>query len=103
MGRWKKPVVLIQNTGMFEAGDSIRGLGIDIEFPLVVMIGYRGWTRHGITKDSAARFTEPILQAYGINYYLVESNDDVDRISVAFEQAERTRRPVACLLGAEYS
>ena len=99
----KKPVVLIQNTGMFEAGDSIRGLAIDIEFPLVMMIGYRGWTRHGITKDSAARFTEPILHAYGINYYLVESNDDVDWISVAFEEAERTRSPVACLLGAEYS
>ena len=105
-GLWvggKKPVVLIQNTGMFEAGDSIRGLGIDIEFPLVMMTGYRGWTRHGITKDSAARFTEPILNAYGINYYLIESNDDVDRISSAFEEAERTRRPVACLLGAEYS
>jgi sulfopyruvate decarboxylase TPP-binding subunit len=99
----KKPVVLIQNTGMFEAGDSIRGLVIDIEFPLVMMIGYRGWTRHGITKDSAARFTEPILHAYGINYYLIESNDDVDRISEAFEEAERTRRPAACLLGAEYS
>ena len=98
----KKPVVLIQNTGMFEAGDSIRGLAIDIEFPLVMMIGYRGWTRHGITKDSAARFTEPILHAYGINYYLIESNDDVDRLSVACEEAERTSRPVAGLLGAEY-
>ena len=99
----QKPVVLIQNTGMFEAGDSIRGLGIDLEFPLVMMIGYRGWTRHGITKDSAARFTEPILHAYGINYYLIESNDDVGRISDAFQEAERTRKPVACLLGAEYS
>ena len=99
----QKPVVLIQNTGMFEAGDSIRGVGIDLEFPLVMMIGYRGWTRHGITKDSAARFTEPILHAYGINYYLIESNDDVGRISDAFEEAERTRKPVACLLGAEYS
>ena len=99
----QKPVVLIQNTGMFESGDSIRGLGIDLEFPLVMMIGYRGWTRHGITKDSAARFTEPILHAYGINYYFIESNDDVGRISDAFEEAERTRKPVACLLGAEYS
>ena len=99
----QKPVVLIQNTGMFEAGDSIRGLGIDLEFPLVMMIGYRGWTRHGISKDSAARFTEPILHAYGINYYLIESNDDVGWISDAFEEAERTRKPVACLLGAEYS
>ena len=102
-GGGQKPGVLIQHTGMFESGDSNRGLGIDLEFPLVMMIGYRGWTRHGITKDSAARFTEPILHAYGINYYLIESNDDVGRISDAFEEAERTRKPVACLLGAEYS
>ena len=105
-GLWvggKKPVVLIQNTGMFESGDSIRGLSLDIDFPLVMMIGYRGWTRHGVTTDSAGRFTEPILNAWGINYYLVETDDDVDRISVAFEEAKRTQRPVACLMGAEYS
>ncbi len=42
-GLWvggKRPVALIQNTGMFESGDSIRGLGLDINFPLVMMIGY---------------------------------------------------------------
>ena len=105
-GLWvggKKPVVLIQNTGMFESGDSIRGLSLDIDFPLVMMIGYRGWTRHGVTSDSAARFTEPILHAWGINYYLVETDEDAERISVAFEEAERTQRPVACLMGTEYS
>ena len=105
-GLWvggKKPVVLIQNTGMFESGDSIRGLSLDIDFPLVMMIGYRGWTRHGVTTDSAGRFTEPILNAWGINYYLVEADEDVDRISVAFEEAEREQRPVACLMGAEWS
>ncbi len=104
-GLWvggKKPVVLIQNTGMFESGDSIRGLALDVGFPLVMMVGYRGWTRHGVTADSAARFTEPILHAWGINYYLVETDDDVDRISTAFEEAERTRKPVVCLMGAEY-
>ena len=104
-GLWiggKKPVVLIQNTGMFESGDSIRGLSLDINIPLVMMIGYRGWTRHGVTTDSAARFTEPILHAWGINYYLVEADDDVERISTAFEEAEKTQRPVACLMGAEY-
>lgn len=98
----KKPVVLIQNTGMFESGDSIRGLGLDIDFPMVMMVGYRGWTRHGATPDSAARFTEPILHAWGINYYLVETDEDAPRISQAFEEAERTQRPVACLMGAEY-
>ena len=104
-GLWvggKKPVVMIQNTGLFESGDSIRGLALDIEMPLVIMVGYRGWTRHGATRDSAARHTEPILHAWGIDYYLVETDADAERISLAFEEAERTRRPVACLMGAEY-
>ena len=77
-GLWvggKKPVVLIQNTGIFESGDSIRGLGLDINQPLVMLIGYRGWTRRGATPDSAARFTEHILHAWGINYYLIETDD----------------------------
>lgn len=105
-GLWvggKKSVVLIQNTGLFESGDSLRGLGIDTGLPIVMLIGYRGWTRHGVTKDSAGRFTEPILHAWGIEYYLVETDDDVDRISIAFQTAERTQNPVACLMGSEYN
>ena len=58
LGLWiggKKPVVMIQNTGLFESGDSIRGLGIDLDIPMVMMIGYRGWTRHGEITDSAEK------------------------------------------------
>ncbi len=105
LGLWvggKKPVVLIQNTGLFESGDSVRSLAIDSQLPIVIMIGYRGWTRHGVTRDSAARFTEPILHAWGLEYYLVESDQDVDRISLCFERAESSRRPVVCLFGAEW-
>ena len=98
----KKPVVLIQNTGMFESGDSIRGIGLDCSLPIVMMIGYRGWTRHGATPDSAARFTEPILRAWGITYYLVEHDGDANRITLAFEEAKRTSLPVAILVGDEY-
>ena len=98
----KKPVCLIQNTGMFESGDSIRGIALDVNLPVVMMIGYRGWTRHGVTPDSAARFTEPILDAWGIKYYLVESDADADRISTAFDEAEATNRPVAILVGDEF-
>jgi sulfopyruvate decarboxylase TPP-binding subunit len=104
-GLWvggKKPVVMIQNTGLFESGDSVRGLSLDIGFPLVMIVGYRGWTRHGVTRDSAARHTEPILHAWGLNYYLVETDADAERISTAFEEAQRTQRPVVCLIGAEY-
>ena len=105
-GLWvggKRPVVLIQNTGLFESGDSVRGLSLDTNFPLVMIVGYRGWTRDGVMRDSAGRFTEPILNAWGINYYLIEADDDAERISAAFEEARRTERPVSCLIGAEFS
>ncbi len=104
-GLWvggKRPIVLIQNTGIFESGDSIRGLGLDVNQPLVMLVGYRGWSRHGITTDSAARFIEHILHAWGINYYLIETDEDADRISVAIAESERTQKPVAVLVGTEF-
>ena len=98
----KKPVVLIQNTGLFESGDSIRGIALDCQLPIVMLIGYRGWTRHGATPDSAARFTEPTLRAWWITYYLVEHDGDADRISLAYQQAEQTNMPIVVLVGDEY-
>lgn len=104
-GLWiggKKPVVMIQNTGVYESGDSIRGMSLDTSMPLVLMIGYRGWTRHGETPDSAARYIEPVLDAFGIRYYLVEQPEDMGRISMAFREAEENNRPVALLMGREF-
>ena len=98
----KVPVCLIQNTGMMESGDAIRGMALDSGFPLVFVVGYRGWTRHGATPDSVAQFTEPFLNAFRINYYLVEQNGDGPRISLAFAEARATKRPVCVLIGDEY-
>ena len=98
----RKPLILIQNTGMMESGDSIRGWLLGLNVPVVMMVGYRGWTRHGITTDTAATYTERFLMAFGINYYLVESDADAPRIAAAFEEAARTKRPVVVLVGDEY-
>jgi sulfopyruvate decarboxylase subunit alpha len=98
----KTPIILIQNTGLMESGDSLRGWALGLNIPVVLMVGYRGWTRHGVTQDTAAVYTEPFLNAFRINYYLVENNADAPRISVAFDEARKTRRPVAVLVGDEY-
>ena len=105
-GLWiggKNPVVMIQNTGLFEAGDSIRGLAVDINLPLVIIVGYRGWTRNGVIKDSAAIYTEPTLNAWGLKYYLIDSDNDLDRISLAFQESQKEQKPIVCLIGAEYN
>lgn len=97
-----KPLILIQNTGMMESGDSLRGWLLCLGIPVVLMVGYRGWTRHGVNRDTAATYTERFLNAFGVNYYLVESDADAPRITVAFEEAERTQKPVVVLVGDEY-
>ena len=98
----RRPLILIQNTGLMESGDSIRGWLLGLSVPVVLMVGYRGWTRHGVNQDSAAIYTERFLMAFGINYYLVENDADAPRISIAFEEAECTHRPVVVLVGDEY-
>ena len=71
------------------------------EMPVVLMVGYRGWTRHGVNTDTAATYTERFLNAFGITYYLVENDADAPRISIAFEEAAANARPVAVLVGDE--
>lgn len=98
----KTPVILIQNTGMMESGDSMRGWAMGLNIPVVMIVGYRGYTRHGVNKDTAATYTERFLNAFNIQYYLVENNADAPRISIAFEEAKKTKRPVAILVGDEF-
>ena len=98
----KKPVVIIQNTGFLESGDSVRGFALDLKMPLVMMVGYRGFHRGQPITDSAATYLEPTLKAWDIPYHLVETDDDLPKIGQAFEQAAADHHPVAVLIGREY-
>ena len=98
----KKPVVLHQNTGFFESGDSVRGLALELNLPVLMLIGYRGWQRNTPVTDTAAIYLEPVLDAWGIKHYLVETDRDVEKISIAYNESQTTSRPVAVLIGSEY-
>ena len=43
----KTPVVLIQNTGLFESGDVLRGNVLNLQMPLLLMVGVSGLPRNG--------------------------------------------------------
>ena len=98
----KQPACLIQNTGLMESGDSLRGLVLDLEIPMLIMVGYRGWRGGAPMSDSAGHFLEPILDAWGVKHYLIESDADLSRIGEAWKEAQATSGPVAVLIGREY-
>ena len=94
----KKPIIVHQNTGLFDSGDSIR-FALDLDFPLLMLIGYRGWQYGAPPTDSPAIYTEPILDAWGVKHYLVRTDADIEKVSRGYEQAQKTHKPVVILLG----
>jgi sulfopyruvate decarboxylase TPP-binding subunit len=99
----KKPVVCIQNTGLFESGDSVRGLWIDLKLPIMALIGYRGYEGGRPSDDSAATFLEPILNAWGIPYQIVENDAQVEEVvPKMYRQAQGQPGPAVVLIGGEY-
>jgi sulfopyruvate decarboxylase TPP-binding subunit len=99
----KKPIVVIQNTGFFESGDSIRGIWIDLKLPILTLVGYRGWEGGGPSEDSAATFLEPVIKAWGIPYEIVQTDDEVAKVvPKMYKKSQETPGPVAVLIGGEY-
>src|ERR1700733_6416299 len=66
----KRPVVMVQCTGLFEAGDALRNVVHDLGLPLFFLIGVRSWRqfRKGQTTDTCPAFTLPILDAWRLPY-----------------------------------
>ena len=95
------PLVLIQNTGFFEAGDAFRGTAFNMGLPIVMLLGYRGYKsmESGAPRvDTAATFFEPTLKAWNIPYSSMHSDEDRYQISDAFDLAKKTSLPAAILM-----
>jgi len=76
-----RPIVIIQNTGLFESGDAMRNVLFDLGLPLWAIIGYRSYLVLD-SSDTAKKFTEPILEAWGIDSLLLENpGAQIDLIS----------------------
>lgn len=96
----KQPFVIIQNTGLLESGDALRGTAFNMGIPLVMLIGYRGYESMQSEPervDSAATFLEPTLNAWNVPYWLCQGNEEVNYLSEAFEKAKQTSLPSAVI------
>jgi sulfopyruvate decarboxylase TPP-binding subunit len=94
------PVVMIQCTGLFESGDALRNVIHDWKLPVFSIIGYRSYLDQAkLPGDTCLVFTEPILDAWKIDYRLITSPSQLDVIRDHFTACRTAGRAGAALIG----
>jgi phosphonopyruvate decarboxylase len=86
--------VLVEDQGLFDSGNALKWIKT-LETPMVIMVGYLFYNVNG-----SHGYLEPFLKAFGIPYYIVDSDDTVSNISRAYEEARRIDGVVAVLVSS---
>ncbi len=102
-GLWlggRRPIVVMQCTGLFEAGDALRNFIHDLGIPLFLIIGLRGWYAHQQQRgsDTCPRFAEPILRAWQIPFQLLTDQHTLDDLLAAYRAGQAKNQAAAVLL-----
>lgn len=93
------PLVMIQCTGLFESGDALRNALHDWKLPLFSVIGYRSYLDQAkLPGDTCLVFTEPVLEAWRIDYRLITSPAEIDVIRDHFIACRVANKPGAALI-----
>ena len=94
-----RPVVMIQCTGLFESGDSLRNAIHDWRLPIFSIIGYRRYLNQStLPGDTCLVFTEPILDTWRIPYRLITESTQLREIGEHYLACQAAGSPGAALI-----
>ena len=98
----KRSLLLIQQTGMLDSINAIRGVAVEYSLPICMMVGLLE-KEVGVpprqSKKYGVRIVEPILEAMGIEYHEIEQQADVAKIRPAIDGAYANSKPTVILIG----
>lgn len=99
-----RALLLVQYTGLLDSMNSLRGVAVEGQNPVCVMVGLLG-KEPGVpptqSKRYGLRIVEPVLDAMGIEHYLIEATEDAAKIVPAVDRAYSRSAPVVLLIGRE--
>ena len=97
----QRTVLLIQHTGLLDSINAIRAIAVEYGHPVVMIVGLQGMEPNRKPTDSdqyGIRILEPILQAMGIDYALLENDQDTKAIAPAIDRAYAQSKPFIFLV-----
>src|ERR1041385_8739991 len=95
----RRPLVMIQCTGLFESGDALRNALHDWKLPIPSVIGYRSFLNQDLLPgDTCLVFTERVLEAWRIDYRLITEPGEFEQMAQHLEGSLAAGRPVAALI-----
>jgi len=93
------PLVMIQCTGLFESGDALRNVLHDWKLPIFSVIGYRSYLNQDtLPGDTCLVFTEPVLDAWKIDYRLLTESSQLGAIAEHYTACRAAGRAGAILV-----
>ena len=96
----KKPVMIVQSSGIANSLNSIASLSIAYQIPLLTIMSYRG----SLYEFAPAQVPlglglEGILRSLGVPYYLLDDPEKAEHVIFGADSlAKAAKRPVAVLL-----
>jgi sulfopyruvate decarboxylase TPP-binding subunit len=97
----QRPILSIQNNGLFACVNTLRGIALDASVPTVMLIGQYGQKPETAPEASGlrmVRLTEPTLQLWDVPTKWLWSDEDLETIPSVYEQALINRSPAALLI-----
>lgn len=95
-----RPLVAIQCTGFFEAGDAVRNAAHDLKLPLKLIIGVRSEraARMGKNADNCPHFAEKLVVAWELPHTRFDPTEaEVPELAVAVKSLADQPTPAAIL------
>lgn len=98
-----RPLVAMQCTGFFEAGDALRNVAHDMQLPLKLIVGVRSWqaSKAGKSGDNCPHFAEKLVQAWEVPFALLNPAEATTAQLAAAVQGLAANPGAAAILWAE--
>lgn len=101
----KRPLVMMQNQGLYNCLNTLRTIALDAGLPLLMMVGQFSREFENVGKDPKGSVSvmvnrmEPLLEALGIPVWRLDKTEDVVKITEAADTAFEESRPAVLLIG----